>query len=68
MATVKKHMLEWSLSDICQDSTDISRALPRMQGAYSSPAKHSLAFHRLLLAEFHAGIKQVRHAQPGHHA
>lgn len=66
MATVKRNMLEWSLSDICQESTDVSRALPKMQGAYSSSAKHSLAFHRLLLAEFHAGIKQVCPPEPGH--
>ena len=65
MATVKRSMLEWSLSDICEEQTDVSRGLPKMQDAYSSSAKHSAAFHRLLLAELHAGIKQVCGIQSG---
>ena len=65
MATVKRSMLEWSLSDICEESTDVSRGLPKMQDAYASAKKHSAAFHRLLLAEFHAGIKQVCALRPG---
>ena len=59
MGTAKRAMLDWSLSDICHGRTDVSRALPRMQDAYSSAATHSLAFHKLLLAELHAGIQQV---------
>ena len=59
MGTAKRAMLEWTLSDICRERTDVSRALPRMQDAYSSAAHHSLAFHKLLLAELHAGIQQV---------
>ena len=64
MATAKRSMLEWSLSDICEEQTNVSRGLPKMQGAYASSAKHSAAFHRLLLAEFHAGIKQVCTPRP----
>lgn len=60
MGTVKRSMLEWSLSNICAESTDISGALPKMRGTFSSPAKHGLAFHKLLLAELHAGVKQAR--------
>ena len=59
MGTVKRSMLEWALSDICAERTDVGRALPKMPAAFSSAAAHGQAFHRLLLAELHAGIKQV---------
>ena len=64
MGTVKRSMLEWSLSDICGERTVVGRALPEMPGALSSAAAHGQAFHRLLLAELHAGIKQVCRSQP----
>ena len=60
MGTVKRSMLEWSLGDICAERTDVSGALPRLQGTFSSAAKHGLVFHKLLLAELHAGVKQAR--------
>lgn len=60
MGAVKRSMLEWSLTDICRERAGSAGGLPMMPRTFISLAQHASAFHRLLLAELHAGIKQVR--------
>ena len=60
MGAVKRAMLEWSLADICAERTEHFGALQKLPCSFPSAATRAAAFHRLLLAELHAGIKQAR--------
>ena len=57
---MKRAMLEWSLADIFAGRTEHFGALQKLPCSFTTAATQAAAFHRLLLAEFHAGIKQVR--------
>ena len=60
IGAVKRSMLEWSLQDICEDRTFASEGgLPRLPRTFDSLEQHASAYHQLLLAELHEGIKQV---------
>ena len=60
MGTVKKSMLEWTLQDICRGRTFASTSsLPKLPKTFDSLEQHASAYHQLLLAELHEGIKQV---------
>ena len=63
MGTVKKSVLEWTLQDICRDRAFASTSsLPKLPKTFDSLEQHASAYHQLLLAELHEGIKQARAA------